>query len=128
LAIPVGAATMSEAVEWGSRVRTATAEVAARSGPGAELVADEGGIGVPMNTNAAALDFVLAGIEASGLEPGSQVGIALDVAASQLVADGGYRLRVEDRTLRAAQWADELEVWTHRYPIVSIEDPFGEDD
>jgi len=128
LAIPVGARTISEAIEWGSRVRSATARVAAEAGPGAELVADEGGIGVRMRSNAAALDLMMAGIEASGLEAGTHVGIALDVAASQLAAEGGYRLRVEDRTLSAAQWADELERWTREYPIVSIEDPFGEDD
>ncbi len=128
LVIPVGATTMSEAVEWGWRVRTATADEVARSVPGSNLVADEGGIGVPMRTNVAALDLVMAGIEAGGLEPGRQVAIALDVAASQLVVEGGYRLGVEGRTLDAARWTEELVGWTRSYPIVSIEDPFGEDD
>lgn len=128
LVIPVGAQTMAEAIEWGWRVRAATEGVAARSNAAARLVADEGGIGIPMSTNVAALDLVLAGIEASGLRPGDDVAIALDIAASQLLLDGGYHLRVENRTLGAIEWAREIERWTQRYPIVSIEDPFGEDD
>ncbi|HLU72281.1 MAG TPA: phosphopyruvate hydratase [Nonomuraea sp.] len=128
LAIPVGARTVAEAVEWGWRVRAATARLAAETGPGASLVADEGGIGVPLRSNTEALDLVLAGIEASGLRAGDDVAIAIDVAASQLATAQDYRLAVEERTLSAAEWAQELVLWTERYPIVSIEDPFGEDD
>lgn len=128
LAIPIGAETFAEAVEWGWRIRTETARIATNSGPGAGLVADEGGIGVPLRSNTDALDLIVAGIEASGLQPGVDVGIALDVAASQLLNAQGYQLAVEHRTLSAAEWTDELITWTTNYPIVSIEDPFGEDD
>src|SRR5699024_10296470 len=53
---------------------------------------------------------------------------ALDVAASQIVVGGKYRLNIEERSLDSAQWMQQLIAWSDSYPIVSIEDPFGEDD
>ena len=92
------------------------------------LVADEGGLAAPLPSNRAALDVLLEGIERSGLEPGAEAAIAVDVAATQLLAGGVYALASEGRTLRAEELVDELAAWVDDYPIVSIEDALGEDD
>jgi enolase len=129
LAVPVGAGSFAEAIEWAARVRAAAAELVAERGLVAALVADEGGLGPALASNRDALELLSRAIERAGLEPGSEVAIAIDVAATQLIdAAGGYRLSVEQRTLAAAELADELAAWAGEHPIVSIEDPLGEDD
>ena len=128
LVVPVGATSFSEALEWSVRVRAATAAELERLGHTSSLVADEGGLAAPLPSNRAALDLLLAGIEHSGLEPGFEVAIAVDVAATQLVVDGGYRFASERRTLRETELVEELALWVGDYPIVSIEDALGEDD
>ncbi len=128
LVVPVGAQTFGEAIEWASRVRAATADVVRERGHDTSLVADEGGLAAALPSNRAALDVLLAGIERSGLEPGTEAAIAVDIAATQLFADGQYVLASESRSLRAEELVDELASWVADYPIVSIEDPLGEDD
>ena len=128
LVVPVGARTFAEAIEWASRVRAATAEVLRERGHDTSLVADEGGLAAALPSNRAALDVLLAGIERSGLEPGAEAAIAIDVAATQLLAAGRYMLASEGRSLRADELVDELVSWVADYPIVSIEDALGEDD
>lgn len=128
LVVPVGADRFSQALEWSARVRAGTARALADRGHDVSLVADEGGLAAPLPTNRSALDLLLEGIERAGLEPGAEAAIAVDVAATQLVADGGYRLERELRTLREAELVEELVTWVADYPIVSIEDALGEDD
>lgn len=128
LVVPVGAGSFAEAIEWAVLVRASTARVLHEQGHQVSLVADEGGLGAPLPTNRAALDLLLEGIERSGLEPGEDAAIAVDVAATQLVAPGGYALPSEGRSLRSAELVEELAVWIDDYPIVSIEDALGEDD
>jgi enolase len=128
LVVPVGAASFAEAIEWAWRVRRATVEVAAARSLPVALVADEGGLGLPLASNLAALELLRQGIDRSGLAPCTQVAIAIDVAATQLVAPGGYRLRAEGRELTASQLLDELATWVDTQPIVSLEDPLGDDD
>jgi enolase len=129
LAVPVGAASFAEAIEWAARVRAAAAELVAERGLVSALVADEGGLGPALASNRDALELLSRAIERAALEPGAEVAIAIDVAATQLVDPaGGYRLSVEQRTLAAAELADELAAWAGEHPIVSIEDPLGEDD
>ena len=128
LIVPVGASSFSEAIEWAARVRFATADVLRRQGHRVELVADEGGIAAPLRSNRAAVEAVAAGIDASGLNPGIDAAIAVDVAATQLLADGGYRLECENRTVAAAELVAELRAWCDELVVVSIEDPFAEDD
>jgi enolase len=67
-------------------------------------------------------------IETAGLTPGEQVGISLDIAASELGHNGQYRLPCDDRTLDSDGMCALVEGWLDRYPIVSVEDPLGEDD
>ncbi len=128
LVVPVGARTFSEAIEWASRVRAATAEAFRDRGHDASLVADEGGIAARLPSNRAALDLLLEGIERSGLQAGSEAAIAIDVAATQLLANGRYMLAREGRALTAAELVDEIAGWVDAYPIVSVEDVAGEDD
>ncbi|MFM9970337.1 MAG: enolase C-terminal domain-like protein, partial [Burkholderiales bacterium] len=71
---------------------------------------------------------LVAAIGDAGLTPGRDVGIALDIAATQLFQGGRYQLALEKRALTADQWQAMLLRWMERYPIVSIEDPFAEND
>jgi enolase len=129
LVVPVGARSFAEAIEIAVAVRTAAAEVAAvRAGSRAGLVADEGGLGLLLGSNAEAIELVVRGIEQAGLRPGRDAAIAIDVAATQLYRDGRYVLAAEDRELSAMEWVEEIAGWVAEYPIVSIEDPCAEDD
>lgn len=128
LVVPVAAESFAEAIEWCARVREATGRLASRGGHQSALVADEGGLGLALSSNQAALELLLAGIEDAGLKPGEEMAIAIDVAATQLATGSGYRLRTEQRSLSAAEWVAELDLWRQQFPIVSIEDPLAEDD
>lgn len=128
LVVPVGADTLARAIEWARRVRERTADVAEERGMPVALVADEGGLGLALGSNADAFELVVEGIERAGLQTGTDVAVAVDVAANRLRERDGYRLAVEGRSVTAEEWADELAGWCDRYPIVSIEDPFAEDD
>ena len=90
--------------------------------------ADEGGWWPAFDSNTEALDALAASIEGAGYTPGEQVAIALDIAATQFGSAGRYRLGRDDTDLDRDGWADVLHGWLDRYPIVSIEDPFAEDD
>ena len=129
LCIPVGARSFAEAIEWAGRVRAATARCAVEDGLGSSLVADEGGLGPPLASTAAALELLARGIERSGLRPADDVAIAIDVAATQLTRpEGGYRLRNEGRELGADELIELIAGWRAAYPIVSIEDPLADHD
>lgn len=128
LVVPVGASSFGQAIEWCVRARESTGRCAASAGYGTALVADEGGFGIPLATNASALELLASGIEASGLRLGDEVAIAIDVAANQFATASGYVLSAEERSLSAADWIAELETWRQQFPIVSIEDPLAEDD
>jgi enolase len=129
LAVPVGADSFAEAIEWAWRVRRATAELAAQRGLVAALIADEGGLGPVLASNREALDLLALGIERARLSPGEDVAIAVDVAATQLIEpSGAYRLEAERRSLSADELVEELAGWAAAYPIVSVEDPLAEDD
>jgi enolase len=128
LAVPVGADNFAQAIEWASRVRSATAQLLDARGGSSALVADEGGLAAALATNEAALALVTDGIGRAGLVPGDQVALAVDVAANQIFEGGAYQLKVEGRTLGARAWVEELARWRERYPIVSLEDVLAEDD
>lgn len=128
LVVPIGATTFAEAIEWSVRVRTATANVLRERGHNSALVADEGGLAAPLASNREAVEIVTAGIERSGLIPGEEAMIAIDIAATRLADGDGYRLACEDRSLSAPQLVAELRSWCNEFPIVSIEDALGEDD
>jgi enolase len=129
LAVPVGARSFAEAIEWAARVRAGTAEELSARGLPVALVADEGGLGPLLPTNRSALDVLVAGVTRAGLRPGDDVGIAIDVAATQFARPGGgYTLAAENRDLTGEEWVCELAAWCADYPIVSLEDCLAEDD
>lgn len=128
LVVPLGAASFGQAIEVVDEVRRATVAVAREAGHDVILVADEGGLGPRLRSNREAIELVVDGIARAGLRPGEDVALAIDVAANQLLDDGSYWLRSEGRRFDAAGWAAEVSAWLEDYPVVSIEDPLGEDD
>lgn len=129
LVIPVGAGSFAEAIEWAAAVREAATRLARERGHReAVLVADEGGLGIALDSNRAALDLLTDAIEAAGLSAGTQAAIAIDVAATQFHRGDRYRLACEDRELSAAELIAEIADWCATYPIVSVEDILAEDD
>jgi enolase len=124
--MPVGASSFSEAVRWSAECFHALQRLLHDKGL-STAVGDEGGFAPQVTTAAEALELLLQAIEAAGLEPGTEVALAMDPAASELLTDDGrYRLEGRDRSSEdmVAFWSGLLE----RFPIVSIEDPLGEDD
>jgi len=124
---PLGAPTFSEALRWAAETFHALGSLLHERGF-ATTVGDEGGYAPSLDTNEAAIGLVLEAIQRAGYQPGAQIAIALDPAASELHADGSYLLAREGRTLSSGEmigfWAD----WVARYPIISLEDGLGEDD
>jgi len=91
-------------------------------------VADEGGWWPAFSSNEEALDLLARAIDTAGFTPGREVHIALDVAASEFGRNGRYRFGLEGREFDRDALAELLLGWIERYPILSIEDPFAEDD
>ncbi|MEC7487960.1 MAG: phosphopyruvate hydratase [Pseudomonadota bacterium] len=127
MAVPIGAKSFHEALCMIAEVYVAAGRLM-KDADRLSGVADEGGWWPEFNTNEEALDMLVRSIETAGMRPGEDVGIALDVAASQFGSGGIYRLGLEDRQLDRTGMTDLLGDWIDQYPIVSIEDPFGEDD
>jgi enolase len=129
LAVPLAATSMVEAIHTVARVRDAATVVAADRGL-PTLLADEGGLSPGCPTGRDALILLLESIERAGLEPGQDVGIALDVAASSLfdVTTADYRLRRENRRATTDEMIEMVTSWVDEFPIISVEDPLGEDD
>ena len=126
LVMPVGAASFDEAMVMTAEVYRAAGEFMDERGKRAG-VADEGGWWPDFATNEEALDALALSIERAGYRNG-EVMISLDVAASEFGKDGRYRLGLEDREFDTGEWLNVLFGWIGRYPILSIEDPVGEDD
>jgi enolase len=125
MVMPVGAASFSEGLRWGAEVFHALKALLHEKGL-ATGVGDEGGFAPEIATASEALEWLLRAIEKAGLTPGDDVALAMDPAMSELANDGRYRLEGADRSAEdmIAFWSDLLE----RFPIVSLEDPLGEDD
>jgi enolase len=123
--VPQGGASFSEALRWGAECFHALKGHLKHSGLSTG-VGDEGGFAPDLPTAAAACEALISAIEAAGLEPGPEVALAVDVAASELYRDGRYRLEGKDRDQEqmVRSYVDLLE----SFPIVSLEDPLAEDD
>lgn len=129
LAVPIAATSMLEAIHLAVRVRNAAAGLAAERGV-PTLLADEGGLSPGFTVGRDALEFLVAAIERAGLTPGRDVAIAIDVAASELADPdrGGYQLRREGRHRTTSEMIDMVAAWVADFPVVSVEDPLGEED
>jgi enolase len=124
---PVGAASYAEALQWGAETYQALRALLHDRGLGVGL-GDEGGFAPNLPTNEEALHLLVAAVQAAGYEPGTEIALAIDVAATELYVDGHYRLAGEGRDMSAAEFVELLASWCDRYPIVSMEDPLAEDD
>jgi enolase len=125
--MPVGAPSFSEGLRIGVEVFHALKRTLHDRGL-STAVGDEGGFAPDLDSNEAALEMLIAGIEAAGHRPGDDVAIALDPATSEIFADGSYALEHEGRTLSSEEMADYWADMASRYPIVSIEDGMDEED
>jgi len=127
MVVPAGAESFSECLRMGTEIFHALKASLSAKGL-STAVGDEGGFAPNLESNEAALEAVLAGVEAAGYKPGGDVFIALDPATSELFEGGVYRLEHEGRSLTseemASYWADACD----RYPILSIEDGMDEED
>ncbi|MDA1116509.1 MAG: enolase [Proteobacteria bacterium] len=122
-----GAGSFSESLEWIAEVYRAAGARLAKKGT-LQGVADEGGYWPSFKSNEEGLAELVGAISDAGFEPGADVAIALDVAASQFYRGGRYQLALDKRSLTAEQLHAMLLRWLDAYPIVSIEDPFAEND
>ncbi|CAN5856660.1 phosphopyruvate hydratase [soil metagenome] len=127
MVMPVGAASFSEALRWGTETYHALRGLLGERGL-STAVGDEGGFAPDLASNEAAVQLLVEAIEAAGYTPGDDIALALDPATTELWSDGAYRLSGEDRTLDAGELVDFWAGWCDRYPIVSIEDGLAEED
>ena len=125
--VPGGANSFAEALRAGAEVFHQLKKILKTAGY-ATTLGDEGGYAPAVPGNAAALDLLMEAIIAAGYTPGTDIKIALDVAATELYQDGQYVLAREGQTLGSEQMVELYQSWLNKYPIVSIEDGLAEDD
>ena len=125
LVIPHAANNFAEALSWIVAIRERAASDGKSHGI-THLVADEGGLGLSFPSTADACEFVLAQIELLGLS--GKVSLALDIASTQFYSDGKYRLTTSGQEFTSPEFVEEMLSLVATYPILSIEDPFAEDD
>lgn len=123
--VPTVGGSFRESLRAGAEIFHALKKIIAKKGL-STAVGDEGGFAPKLGSNREALDLIMEAIQAAGYEPGQDIFLALDVAATELYKDGGYRW--EGRQLKPTELMDVYRQWTEAYPMVSIEDGFSEDD
>ena len=122
---PIGAPSFREALRWGTEVYHSLKSVLKDKGLATGL-GDEGGFAPNLESNRAALDLILEAIKKAGYEPGKDIGLALDVAASEFFENGTYAFEGAQKT--SAEMIAYYAELAAAYPLVSIEDPLNEDD
>lgn len=127
LVVCTAARSFAEALDWTAEVYREAGVLMAEAGQLAG-VADEGGWWPSFRANEQGLETLVKAIERAGFRPGPQIGIALDVAATNFGHGGKYRLGLDNRELDTDGMIELLADWVKAYPIVSIEDPLAEDD
>ena len=130
MVVPYGASTFAESLRMGTEIFHTLKGVLKKRGY-STAVGDEGGFAPNLKSNEEALDVVIEAIQQAGYQPGGQVGIALDPAASEFFdqASGKYIFKKSDKSERTpAQMVEFYAKWVAKYPIVSIEDGMAEDD
>ena len=125
--VPFGANSIAQAVQMGAETFQQLKKILKDQGLNT-AVGDEGGFAPDLESNEAAIQNILRAIEAAGYMPGKDVGLALDVAASELYKGGKYILKSEKQKLNANQMIDYYESLIDKYPILSIEDGLAEGD
>ena len=132
--VPIGASSFREALTWGQNIYQALKKILEAKGLGLEL-GDEGGFAPTLSSNTEALDLIVEAIKEAGYQPGKQVALALDVAASELKTDNHYYFpkslptgATTSQTFSGTELINSYEELIKKYPIISIEDGLGEDD
>ena len=122
---PIGAESFKESLRWGAEIYHSLKSVLKKKGL-ATSIGDEGGFAPNLNSNRAALDLILVAIEGAGFKVGSQIALAMDVAATEFFSEGKYEF--EGKSLTSEQMIAYYSDLVSNYPLVSIEDPLDEDD
>ena len=122
---PIGAQSFKESLRWGAEIYHSLKSVLKKKGL-ATSIGDEGGFAPNLESNRAALDLILVAIENSGFKAGTQIALAMDVAATEFFEDGKYKF--EGKLLTSEQMIAYYSELVSAYPLVSIEDPLDEDD
>ncbi len=125
--MPVGFEDFAEGLRASSEVYHNLKSILKAKGHSTSL-GDEGGFAPDLSSNEEPIQIIMEAIEKAGYKSGKQIAIALDVAASEIVVDGGYRLESENRTVSSAELVEYYTDLCEKYPIVSIEDGLSEDD
>jgi enolase len=126
--VPAGAPSFREALRMGAETFHHLKKVLHSKGLNT-AVGDEGGFAPNLKSNEEAMEVLMEAIEAAGYEPGKDIFIALDAAASEFYRDGAYRLEAEAKpTKNAAELIDFYAAWAGRYPLISLEDGMAEGD
>ena len=125
--VPLGAPSFREGIRWAAETFHALGALLRERGL-ATTVGDEGGYAPRVESNEEAANLVLEAIERAGYEPGTQLAIALDAAASEFHADGSYALARDDRTLPSEELVEFWAEWAERLPLVSLEDGLDQED
>ncbi len=128
MVMPLGAPTFAEALRYGAETFHALKKILSKKGY-ATSVGDEGGFAPNLKSNEEACEVIVEAIEAAGYQPGKEIAIALDPAASSFFKDGAYELAKSGQgTKSSAEMTALYREWIERYPIVSIEDGLDEND
>jgi enolase len=122
---PIGAESFKESLRWGAEIYHSLKAVLKKRGL-ATSIGDEGGFAPNLESNRAALDLIVQAVEKAGYKLGSQIALAMDVAATEFHENGRYNF--EGKSLSAAEMIAYYTELVDSYPLVSIEDPLSEDD
>lgn len=125
--VPVGANSVQQAVQWGAECFHNLGKILKEMGY-PTTVGDEGGYAPALESNEKPLEIMVEAVEKSGLKVGIDVSLAMDVAASSFFENGRYLLKRDNMELNSEQLFDLYSKWVEKYPIISIEDAFNEDD
>ncbi|AIK96431.1 phosphopyruvate hydratase [Candidatus Odyssella acanthamoebae] len=125
--VPIGAKSSAQAIQMGTEVFHHLKSLLKKAGQSTN-VGDEGGFAPNLGSSREALDFIMQAIQEAGYQPGKDIALALDVAATEFYEDGKYHLKGEGKTLDAAGMVQYYQALINDYPIISIEDGLAEDD
>jgi enolase len=125
--VPVGAPSIQEAIRYGSEVFHTLKSILAKKGY-ATSVGDEGGFAPNLQTNEEAMSLIVSAIEQAGYRVGDDIVLALDMASSEFYKDGLYHLKSDGMRLTSDELQEKIESWVKKFPIISVEDPFDEND
>ena len=123
--LPTGLPSFKEALRAGAEVFHSLKKVLSEKGLNT-AVGDEGGFAPNLESNEAAVGIIIQAIENAGYKAGEDIMIGLDVASTEFYSDGQYKLSAEGKSLNSAEFAEYLEAWVRKYPIITIEDGMAE--